>query len=441
MTEARLLCVGDMHLGRRPGSLPQDAPRDVGPRAAWLRVVDLAIELRVDAVLLAGDVVDSRNGYMEAYGALRSGVQRLREKDIDVVAVAGNHDVEVLPRLVDELPDVHLLGRGGTWDSFVVRRGTDAVARIIGWSFPKSSFESSPLDSLTDSQRRLQFNDDASDDLRTVGLLHCDLGETGSAYAPVSESALMNVGVSAWFLGHIHKPSIADGSRPIGYLGSLLGLDPGEPGVHGPWLAESAVAGWQLKQIECAPLRWERVDVDISDCKDTVAIESALMRSLTEVHERITSDSVLLVGVRPRLVGETKLSPSEVRSAIYSTTQQEEVRHNDVLYFFDKVEDESREVIDLESLARGTDPASLLARRLKTLLSKGDGYQEMIGAARAQMLAAVSHGRFAALGALDLEDEHVRKALIRTARRALSELLAQKKATDGAQTSQEGALA
>ncbi|MCB9916118.1 MAG: metallophosphoesterase [Planctomycetes bacterium] len=105
MPEARLLCVGDMHLGRRPSRLPLGAPDGLGPRETWGEVVETAIAREVDAVLLAGDVVESANGALEAYGELLAGARRLREAGIDLVAVAGNLRRARAAALADELPD------------------------------------------------------------------------------------------------------------------------------------------------------------------------------------------------------------------------------------------------------------------------------------------------------------------------------------------------
>ena len=57
--ELQLLAIGDVHLGTRPSSLPEDLasfgidPRDLTPEAALGAAVDLAIAEPVDAVLFA----------------------------------------------------------------------------------------------------------------------------------------------------------------------------------------------------------------------------------------------------------------------------------------------------------------------------------------------------------------------------------------------------
>ena len=133
----RILCTGDMHLGRRPTQIPEDADlHALRPTATWHSFVSTAVELRVDAVVLTGDVVDESNKFYEAFSALQSGIERLVNAGIPVLAVSGNHDFDVLPRLVDQIPNFHLLGRGGQWDDFVLEKDGAHAMRFQGWSFP-----------------------------------------------------------------------------------------------------------------------------------------------------------------------------------------------------------------------------------------------------------------------------------------------------------------
>ena len=104
-----LLAVGDVHLGTRPVSLPGDLtdwdvdPRELTPEAALGAAVDRAIAEGVDAVVFAGDVVESTNARFEAIRPLEAAVRRLAEAGIPVLGVAGNHDVEALPRLAGRI--------------------------------------------------------------------------------------------------------------------------------------------------------------------------------------------------------------------------------------------------------------------------------------------------------------------------------------------------
>ena len=432
--QATLLCVGDMHLGRRPSRIPDGLEHEyrisiheLDPRAAWRAVVREALQREVDAVLLAGDVVESKNGFLEAYGALLAGVQELGARGIEVVAVAGNHDVEVLPRLADELPAFHLLGRGGKWSTHVVSRDGTPRVRILGWSFSGRRVESSPLDSLSPEMRRGRYGDGADDDLRTVGLLHCDLDAAGSCYAPVASSALARLTPSAWFLGHQHAPTIHSGGRPLGYLGSLVGMDPGERGAHGPWLARSVPGSWQLEQIALSPVRWEEVPVPIDEEDDLLAVQAAIARALPELDARIRTgfEGTRLVGCRPRLIGRTSLGGRELRGALDRARNLSESIEG-VVYFIDQGFDETEAALDLEALARGSDPAAIVARRLLELREGGGEARKFLRQAAERLAEVGGHRNFFGLGALELEDEEVLTILVRTLYRALTELLAQK---------------
>jgi hypothetical protein len=132
----KLLAVGDIHLGRRPSRLPEalaERARELGPAGAWERAVAAAIRLEVDAVLLAGDVIEREDDFYEGYRELHAGVSRLEAAGIRVLGVAGNHDVHVLPRLARQLDDFHLVGADGHWEA-VDLGSADEPVTLWGWS-------------------------------------------------------------------------------------------------------------------------------------------------------------------------------------------------------------------------------------------------------------------------------------------------------------------
>jgi DNA repair exonuclease SbcCD nuclease subunit len=271
MGRGELLCVGDVHLGRRPGRVPTDLegiePRQLTPRAAFEAVVEEALAREVRAVLFAGDVVDAEDHFLEAYSVLEDGVRRLAQAGIEAIAVAGNHDVRALPRLADEVDGFRLLGRGGRWEQHLLRDNSgEPLARLVGWSFPRARVIDSPLEGLP------ALSLEQRTDVPTLALLHCDLDQHGGAYAPVMRRDLEAVeAVDAWLLGHIHAPSheALASPRPIGYLGSLCGLDPSETGVHGPWrLTVEGGRAFELEQLPLAPLAWAAVDVQVDGLED-----------------------------------------------------------------------------------------------------------------------------------------------------------------------------
>jgi DNA repair exonuclease SbcCD nuclease subunit len=429
---ARLLAIGDVHLGRRPTRLPAFLEEhgigaaQLTPEAALRTAVERAIDESVDAVVFAGDLVESRNARFEALRPLEAAVRRLAEADIGVFAVAGNHDVEALPRLARLIPEFTLLGEGGQWQSVTLRRRGSDVAELIGWSFPSTEVHESPLPALRSGQLV-----SPTSGLPRIGLLHADLDAAGGPYAPVRRSELDALPLDGWLLGHIHRPTLGPGPRPVGYLGSLQGLDPSETGLHGPWLVQARGPGRiDLEQLPLAPLHWDQCEVDVSDLGSVDDLDAELGAALLRCAraQRAAGGQASVIGVRPRLVGATDRS-RELRRALASDQLDELARDLDgTLVFVDRLIDETRARLDLAAQAAGADPPALLARKLLALERGGEEAATLIRNLRRELLREVEDPRWAALedGGERLSDSAIGEQLRQVARDALVELLAQK---------------
>jgi DNA repair exonuclease SbcCD nuclease subunit len=425
---ARLLFVGDVHLGRRPGGLPAalDAhgltADELAPAAAWRGVVDYALEHRVDAVVLAGDVVESENARFEAFGPLDREVRRLVDAGVAVVAVSGNHDGGALPRLADAMPDFRLLGRDGRWEQLTLRRGDRPLAHLLGWSFPGEQVETSPLAGVV-------LPPDPDDALPRIGLLHCDLDTSGSPYAPVARAELERAPVDGWLLGHVHVPSDLSGDRPIGYLGSLVGLDPTETGLHGPWLVTAAErGGLAARQLPLAPLRWEALEVAVDELSAPEQLLAAVGRALETLGREIAAgsgDATRAIGCRVTLTGTTPIH-RELREALRRTPVADYARTVEGrLCFVNRIADRSRPRIDLPRIAGDETPPALLARHLLRLQRGEAEATELIRKARARLKAEDDDPRWSQLERCAFDDDEVRRLLVDAGMRALEELLAQ----------------
>ena len=440
----KLIAIGDVHLGTRPSSLPDDlesmgvSASDLTPEAALAAAVDLAISKHVDAVLFAGDVVESTNARFEALRPLESALQRLLNAGIQVLAVVGNHDVEALPRLAGRIEGLSILGSGGQWESCVIEKNGHPAAEVLGWSFPERQVKRSPVAELIQSPLTPKYPG-----LPQLGILHADLGASGGVYAPVSRQELLNAGVDVWLLGHIHKPSLSDSlerrdSTPHGYLGSLVGLDPGEVGPHGPWIVTVAGGRVGAEHIVNSPLRWERIDVGVDECED---IEDTADRILDEVERLVRAiqgegHSPRLLGVRVRLVGRTQ--NFEVLQKYVAGEQWRQLRRDvsSTVAFVDKLYNHTTLAIDLEELAQSQDPPALLARKILSLTRRDEDGIKLIEAARADMKTLAGDANWSPLNdtrdARDpMEDDALAETLIDAGTAALYAALPQRPADQG----------
>lgn len=414
-----LLAIGDIHLGRLPAALPEDLAgrrRELGPETAWARAVTEAINRKVDAVLLAGDVVERGRDFFVAYGQLKAGVEKLAAAGIPVLAVAGNHDTHVLPRLAAEIDSLHLLGAGGQWQ----QHDLDGVS-VIGWSFPRPQVHHSPLDNFPGPRGRQPL----------IGLLHCDRDQSDSPYAPVSSVELKRAPVDAWLLGHIHQPDDLSDDRPIGYLGSVNALRASETGPRGPWLIEIEQQKVRATQLPLAPLRFEALDIDLSDLgqpdqlgEAILAASRAHLAGMGEAEHRPE-----VIGLRVELTGNSEFSSQLPAAAASLLDEARSWNEQGIQCFIQRIDIRTLPRLAIDGLARQSDPCGLLARRLQALDDPGsDEWQRLVKMGRKAMEPLVTSREFRALER-QLSDQDIAERLKQAARLALSKLIAQREAT------------
>lgn len=435
-SSVRILFVGDMHLGRLPSRVPgavldQGAMnlRDLGPAAAWDRVIEEAKVRQVHAVALAGDLVEGDNALFEAYGPLATGVRRLVERGIVVAAVAGNHDTVALPRLAAEIDGFHLLGPGGTWSTVTIPGDQGLKVTLAGWSFPARHHSASPL-----------LNPPPPPVGITFGLLHGDLDVSSSGYAPVRAADLLRVGYQGWFLGHVHKPGAVPADESPFYLGSVTGLKPTETGSHGPVLVQVSGRGDRTaRRLALAPLRWEELELDCTELENpSDLIEGHLLGGMRHLFTDLQDQlhEVRALGVRITLTGRIT-DPAALDRALRAMDIDRLVtRHEGVVLFVQKITNKLTARIDLKALAHQADPPGLLARKILALenpdaLVPGIDDSaalaaELVEAARSSLSRVDGDSVFNELSGEDmLSDAEIRSMMARSGRLALAALLNQ----------------
>ena len=368
-------------------------------RRAFENAVDLCLDEGVDFVLLAGDLYD---GNWKDYSTglfFAAQMSRLRQADIAVVWIRGNHDAASqitrhlrLPENVVELstraPQTHVLEPLGVavhGQGFPER----AVVRDLAERYPRG------LDG--------HFN---------IGLLHtCASGREGHEnYAPCNLQTLTDKGYDYWALGHVHRREVLGREPWVVFPGNLQGRHARETGSKGATLVE--VEGGRVSRAEHRALdvvRWEVLEIDAAEAvsaDDVVDLVRERLAAAAAAAEGRALASRLLVTGATRAHEALQTESERWEAAI-------RVQANDVAegVWVEKLALNTRPDEDVEELAARDDAIGQVLRSLRALRGDEDRLAQLLakfGDLRRKIPANLREGD----DAIRLEDpEAIRAAL------------------------------
>ena len=255
----RFIHAADIHLDSPLTGLAAypDAPAELlrtATRDAFANLVSVAIEEKVDFMVIAGDLYDG-NWKDFNTGIFFSGqMGRLKVAGVPVYLLYGNHDADSEMTRTLALPDnVHKFpsNKAGTF------RLPDLKVALHGRSFK---------DAATTENLAVNYPAPEAGWLN-IGVLHTALeGNTSHAnYAPCSIAELEARGYQYWALGHVHEHRVWRGESVIAFPGNLQGRHIRECGPRGALMvsAEGADIG-TVERLHVDVLRWHALEVDVA---------------------------------------------------------------------------------------------------------------------------------------------------------------------------------
>lgn len=327
----RFIHTADLHLDSPLKSLAlrNEALSEVvsnATRQVLVRIVNLCIEEKVNALLIAGDLYDGNQTSMKTARFLAAQLRRLSDANVSVYIIRGNHDAESKITRELSLPDsVHVFSSKAEVVEF---KAPDAELQqassqkstpimIHGVSFKTPHAPSSLLPNYKPPVP-LAIN---------IGMMHTSLDGSSmhDPYAPCSLSDLHNHGFDYWALGHIHKRATHSTEQcTVVMPGIPQGRDIGETGKKTVTLV--SISDDQRVEIEehaLAVAQFETINVTLDQTHDWQTVIDLVISRLAEATETINADHlvarVFLNGTTPlawRLQRDADLLVNELESRL-----------------------------------------------------------------------------------------------------------------------------
>ncbi len=275
---------------------------------ALRRLFDLCIEKKVDFLLIAGDISNAEDHSIKAQFALYDGCKRLKEHNIAVYIIHGNHDpISSRLQAVPWPDNVTFFGKDLEEKQHLNEQG-HLLALIHGISYASNT-----------EKRNLAkyFKRNKEFDCPQIGLLHSHVGAIKGKhlYAPCTLDDLKKADMDYFALGHIHKREILSDSPPIAYPGCIQGLHILEEGEKGCFLvslekkAHSQSFEHTMHFHALAPIVWQNIYINLESLDDPNcphSLDEAVQKALEEAKSSLKAPCESLL-VRLHFTGRSPL--------------------------------------------------------------------------------------------------------------------------------------
>ncbi len=358
MATFRFLHAADLHIDSplRGLEIEPDAPADrirTATRAAYINLIELALQTRVAFVLIAGDLFDGEWQDWRTGQFFARETARLTQAGIRVFCIRGNHDAASVVTARIALPDGARMLSTDQPDSV---RLAELNVCIHGMGFSARSVPENVVP---------RYPPPLAGHLN-IGMLHTSATDHGTheTYAPCTVPQLVAHGYDYWALGHVHtRQELARNPCWIVFPGNTQGRHIREADPKGATLV--TVRDGQIVDVahhDLDVVRWALLPIDLTGSDNE---DAAFAKVRTRLDAALDAAGDRLLAARVVLLGTTAAHPALVRD-LGATRDKLHLEAAGIggNIWLESVQVRTRPALDIAAMRARSDAVGLLVREL-----------------------------------------------------------------------------
>ncbi|SES85012.1 metallophosphoesterase family protein [Anaerobranca gottschalkii] len=305
-----------------------------GNKKAFEQIINIALEEKVDFLLISGDLFDGTKVSLESQMLCVRLFRMLEKENIKVYIARGNHDPKGTVLNINFPENVHFFSEKEP-ETIPLEKFGEKVF-IHGISYPKEKVE-----------ENLALKFPVAKEGINIGVLHCEVG-TGEGYSPCTLRDLKEKNYHYFALGHIHKGEVLSEDPYIVYSGTHQGKNIKETGEKGCFLVSIENGQVQIEFYKTGVIQWICEEVEGADLTSIDDLKDILEQKIKEVTEKIETQGAI---IRFLLNGQSKLAgidTEELNGLVAGFN--EEFAYKLPFIWVESIENNLKSPIDIEKL-------------------------------------------------------------------------------------------
>ncbi|MGV3244297.1 metallophosphoesterase family protein [Staphylococcus sp. 11261D007BR] len=223
---------------------------------SFKNIIDLALREEIDFLIISGDLFDQRNRTLKAEVFLKEQFNRLKQEQIFVYIIHGNHD-PLSSRITTDLPEnVTVFSNKVETYQAITKRGE--TIHFHGFSYQNNESYENKIDEYPTNDTRNVIH---------IGLLHGTYSKssTSDRYTEFRLEDLNAKLYHYWALGHIHKRQQLSDLPQIHYPGNIQGRHFKEQGDKGCLIVEGNHIELTTRFVPTHFIRFDSATIKVED--------------------------------------------------------------------------------------------------------------------------------------------------------------------------------